>query len=150
MQAEPVCSPLTSERCGKVCFSALVPASPVPLRQHLLSFPDLLMPAQMEGQRVWISPARNWPSKRRFNGAFTGIAASPPRLILAQGRRGRGWNRHTHTHKDAVCNTWQKDLKLDYKLLFQQVNVRGVFYSLSLFISVCRLCLPSVNVNTLF
>lgn len=70
MQAEPVCSPLTSERCGKVCFSALIPASPVPLRQHLLSFPDLLMPAQMEGQRVWISPARNSPSKRLFNGAF--------------------------------------------------------------------------------
>lgn len=72
-----------------------------------------------------------------------GIAAP---LLLAGGGDGAG----AVTHRDAVCNTWQKDLKLDYKLLFQQVNVRGVFYSLSLFISVCRLCLPSVNVNTLF
>lgn len=77
-----------------------------------------------------------------------GIAGSPRWLILAEGRWGT--RAEIVTHKDAVCNTWQKDLKLDYKLLFQQVNVRGVFYSLSLFISVCRLCLPSVNVNTLF
>lgn len=77
-----------------------------------------------------------------------GIAGSPRWLILAEGRWGT--RAEIVAHKDAVCNTWQKDLKLDYKLLFQQVNVRGVFYSLSLFISVCRLCLPSVNVNTLF
>lgn len=37
--AEPVCSPLTAERCTKVCFSALIPASLVPPRQHLCPFP---------------------------------------------------------------------------------------------------------------
>lgn len=53
-------------------------------------------------------------------------------------------------HKDAVCNTWQKDPKLDYKLLFQQVNVRGVFIAYLSSSMFAGLCLPSVNVNTLF
>jgi len=53
-------------------------------------------------------------------------------------------------HKDAVCNTWQKDLKLDYKLLFRQVNVRGVFIAYLYSSLFAGLCLPSVNVNTLF
>lgn len=53
-------------------------------------------------------------------------------------------------HKDAVCNTWQEDLKLDYKLLFQQVNVHGVFIAYLYSSMFAGLCLPSVNVNTLF
>jgi len=75
-------------------------------------------------------------------------AVSSRWLIFAEGRWGT--RAGGGVHKDAVCNTWQKDLKLDYKLLFRQVNVHGVFIAYLYSSLFAGLCLPSVNVNTLF